>query len=103
MAVIPAGLAGEGDLLVIDASAKTISRFKPNGEADPFAALGSNVIDGMGSGSGPGSGGSCVPVSLECDETPQNGLAFGNVFTTEIAIAPGRRCRWHRRRHLRHL
>src|SRR5580765_6552830 len=36
------------DLLVIDSSAKTISRFKPNGEPDNFSALGTNVIDGKG-------------------------------------------------------
>ncbi|HTR75730.1 MAG TPA: hypothetical protein VMH33_10815 [Solirubrobacterales bacterium] len=36
-----------GDVLVADSTAKTISRFKPNGEPDPFSALGTNVISGV--------------------------------------------------------
>jgi hypothetical protein len=84
MAVIPAGLPGAGDLLVADAGTQTISRFKPNGEPDPFAALGTNTIDGKGSG-----GCSFPPTpSAECDQTPQNGLAFETSFTTQIAVAP---------------
>ena len=37
-----------GDLLVIDAGAGTISRFKPDGMPANFSALGTNVIDGHG-------------------------------------------------------
>ena len=79
-----------GDLLVGDFNTATISRFKPNGEPDPFAALGTNVIDGKGSGGGPGSGGTCVPVSLECDETPQNGIEVSSAGGREqqIAVSP---------------
>jgi hypothetical protein len=77
---------GSGDLLVLDAGEAAIRRFKPNGELDPFPALGTNVIDGEGSGSGPGSGGSCVPVSIECDETPENGFTVAS-FANEAQIA----------------
>ena len=65
-----------GDVYVADLETQTLHRYKPNGEADPFAALsGSNVIDGV---SGP-------------DETPS-----GEIFSTEeghpteiqVAIAP---------------
>ena len=77
----------DGDVIVLDASAKTIRRFKSNGEPDPFSALGTNLIDGQGSGGGPGSGGSCVPVSLECDETPENGLTVAGGFAQEAQIA----------------
>lgn len=60
-----------GDLLVVDQAAKTISRFKPNGEPDPFTALSSNVIDGL---SGP-------------DETPApHGLSVGGPAETEVAV-----------------
>ena len=84
MAVIPEGLPGEGDLLVIDAGAQTLRRFKPNGEADPFAALGTNTIDGVGVGA-------CAyppTPSTDCDKTPQNGLAFGTRLNTQVAVAP---------------
>jgi hypothetical protein len=66
--------AANGDLLVIDTEAKTISRFKPDGSADNFSALSSNVIDGAGG----------------ADLTPQGGLEFGsgNPREVEIAIAP---------------
>ena len=84
-----------GDLLVVDQEAKTLSRYKPNGEAAPFAALGTNAIDGKGSGSGPGSGGSCVPVSLECDETPQNGLGGFGGSAREIEVAVDNSCALH--------
>ncbi len=93
-----------GDLLVIDFRelvAPTVSRFKPNGEADPFAALGSNTIDGT---RGPGGQKrteeevGCATASAEepasCDETPQNGLVlgkgsgFGASDESQLAIAP---------------
>ncbi len=78
-----------GDLLVVDSEAKTLRRFKPNGEPDPFTALGANTIDGKGSGGGPGSGGTCVPPSAECDETPSNGTLSsfeGNPAEVQVAV-----------------
>jgi hypothetical protein len=54
-----------GDVLVIDAGAHTVSRWNPDGTPASFSALGTNVIDGQGSGDG----------------TPQNGL-FGS-YTAE--------------------
>jgi len=49
----PEGMAVDqatGDLLVIDAGAGTISRFKSDGTPANFSALGTNVIDGHGLG-----------------------------------------------------
>jgi hypothetical protein len=62
-----------GDLLVIDAGANSISRFKANGEPSNFSALGTNTIDGKGPGA---------------DQTPQNGLTFRLSNEVQIAIAP---------------
>ncbi len=59
-----------GDLLVVDGSANTISRFKPNGEPDPFSALATNVIDGKGGE----------------DATPQVGLSFPQPAVDQIAV-----------------
>ena len=59
----PNGIAVDGstgDLLVIDADALTVSRFNPDGTAADFSALGTNVIDGKGTG----------------DQTPQGGFFF---------------------------
>jgi len=72
-----------GDLLVVDVEAKTIHRFKPDGSADNFSALGTNMIDGQGILP-------CTPPSSECDGTPQNGLdfGFGNPREVQVAIAP---------------
>jgi DNA-binding beta-propeller fold protein YncE len=58
-----------GDLLVIEAHEGRVRRFKPNGEPDPFPALGTNVIDGKG-------GGQCATVPTDCDQTPKNSLKF---------------------------
>jgi hypothetical protein len=79
---------GSGDAYVADSGAKTVSRFHEDGTPAPFADLGTNVIDGQGSGSGPGSGGSCVPVSLECDETPLNSVlgTYGGPGEVQVAI-----------------
>jgi hypothetical protein len=58
------GLAVEqsnGDVLVVNAEAKTISRFNSDGTPHNFSALTGNVIDGQGAGDG----------------TPQNGFSFG--------------------------
>lgn len=73
----PEGLAVDpvtGDVLVIDSAAGTVSRYKPDGEPAPFAALGSNVIDGKGT-------------EAE-DKTPQNGLSFGAANEVQVAVAP---------------
>jgi hypothetical protein len=72
-----------GDLLVIDFKAKTLSRFKPNGEPDPFSALGTNVIDAK---KGP-AGKACAEEPVSCDQTPQNGLDLGNGFEGEAQVA----------------
>jgi len=69
----PTGLAVDqstGDLLVINAGNSTIRRYKPDGTPDNFSALGTNVIDGTGSG----------------DETPQGGLSFGGAAESQIAV-----------------
>jgi hypothetical protein len=49
-----------GNLLVIDAEAGTVSRYHPDGTPADFSALGTNVIDGVGTG----------------DKTPESGLSF---------------------------
>ena len=69
----PAGLAvdqSSGDLLVIDTSAGTVSRFNPDGTPANFSALGTNVIDGQGLGDG----------------TPQGGLDFGAPGEVQVAV-----------------
>ena len=83
---------GGEQLLVLDSAAKTISRWNADGSAANFSALGTNVIDGAGSGAGPGTTGvhPCVSPTppAECDETqpPQNGFSFG-VFAGEEQVA----------------
>ncbi|MGB7684777.1 MAG: hypothetical protein WBL45_03250 [Solirubrobacterales bacterium] len=64
-----------GDLLVVDQEAGslgpgTLSRFNPDGTPANFSALGTNVIDGKGSG----------------DETPENGFIFGDAGTVQVAV-----------------
>lgn len=62
----PIGLAvdqSSGDLLVIDATADTVSRYHSDGTPANFSGLGTNVIDGKGG---------------EGDQTPQNGFIFGS-------------------------
>ena len=75
---------GDGDLLVADSEADTISRWKPNGEPAPFSALaGSNVIDGKrGPGNKP-----CAEEPASARRAP-HGLEvapFG--FAREVQIA----------------
>ena len=81
-----------GDLLVGDYNASSISRFKPNGEPDPFPALGTNVIDGKG---GPGGQrrNAQKPEPDSCDKTPQNGIevSFGGGRTADRGLAGQRR------------
>jgi Collagen triple helix repeat (20 copies)/Divergent InlB B-repeat domain len=75
----PASLAvdGSGDVYVADLATQTVSRFKPNGEPDPFSALsGSNVIDGA-------SGADEVPGIEEILTTES-----GSDFEAEISVAP---------------
>jgi hypothetical protein len=57
-----------GDVLVIDGA--TVSRWHTDGTAADFSALGTNVIDGEGSG----------------DETPEGGLSFGGANEVQIAV-----------------
>lgn len=68
----PEGLAVDatGDLLVIDAGAGTVSRWNPDGTPAAFSALGTNVIDGVGSG----------------DETQHGGLTFGGAAEVQVAV-----------------
>jgi hypothetical protein len=70
-----------GDLLVVDATAQTLSRFKPNGEPDPFTALGTNVIDAK---KGPGNK-PCGEEPMSCDGTPESGFFFG-VSAAQVQI-----------------
>jgi hypothetical protein len=69
-----AGLAVDqstGDVLVIDTSNKTLSRWHSDGTASNFAALGTNVIDGQGTGDG----------------TPQNGILGEFTGSKEVQVA----------------
>ena len=58
-----------GDVLAIDKSAKTLSRWHSDGTPANFSALGTNVIDGKGAGDG----------------TPENGFEFG--IGREVGLA----------------
>jgi hypothetical protein len=78
----PSGMAVEqsnGDLLVIDFEAGTVSRFHSDGTPADFSALGTNVIDGIGTLP-------CTPPSVECDGTPENEFFFGNPEALQIAV-----------------
>jgi hypothetical protein len=60
-----------GDVLVMDAGGTpSIKRYNPDGTAANFSALGTNTIDGQGTG----------------DETPQNGLSFAGASESQIAV-----------------
>ena len=61
---------GTGDVLVIDASTSTVSRYHADGTPAEFSALGSNVIDGVGPE----------------DETKHGALAFGGPFGLQLAV-----------------
>jgi hypothetical protein len=79
----PEGMAVDqstGDLLVIDASAGTVSRYHEDGTPANFSALGTNAIDGEGSGP------PCTPPSDQCDGTPENGLSFGSAYEVQVAV-----------------
>jgi hypothetical protein len=60
-----------GDVLVIDAGAKTVTRFNPDGTPANFSGLGTNVIDAKGG----------------ADKTPQDGFDFGPGFGGEAQVA----------------
>jgi hypothetical protein len=60
-----------GDVLVMDAGGMpSIKRYNADGTPADFSALGTNVIDGQGTG----------------DETPQNGLGFPSPNESQIAV-----------------
>jgi Tol biopolymer transport system component len=80
----PATLAVDpatGDLLVGDSSNGTIKRFHADGTPDPFAALGSNTIDGKEDAK------PCAEEPASCDKTPQNGIKLRTQSEgTQIAV-----------------
>jgi hypothetical protein len=91
----PAGMAVDqatGDVLAIEfipgpGASGTIHRYKPDGTADNFSGLGTNVIDGK---KGPG-GKPCAEEPASCDETEGNKGILSNEGSgseTEIAVAP---------------
>jgi hypothetical protein len=72
-----------GDLLVVDNGPDTLSRWKPNGEPDPFPALGTNVIDAK---KGPG-GKACGEEPASCDLNPEHpGFFFRAATEEQIAV-----------------
>ena len=80
----PAGMAVDpatGEVLVIDMEDQTIERYNEDGTPSDFSALGTNVIDGQGSGP------PCTPPSVECDGTPQGGILTYFSSTQEVQIA----------------
>lgn len=70
-----------GDVLVGDRDEQTIRRFHADGTPAPFAALGTNVIDGMEAG-----GKLCAEEPASCDKTPQNGIEITGPGFMQIAI-----------------
>lgn len=72
-----------GDVLVIENGSRTsIQRFDADGAPAPFAALGSNVLDGK---AGPG-GKPCAEEAASCDKTPQGYLQASSLTLTQIAF-----------------
>jgi hypothetical protein len=69
-----------GDILVGDRETDTIERYHADGTAAPFAALGSNIIDGMEVNGKP-----CSEEPASCDKTPENGIDLAG-GKPEIAI-----------------
>jgi hypothetical protein len=70
-----------GDVYVLDAGARTISRFDSSLKAKKFTALNSNVIDGTAAQT-------CVVgvASANCDQTPFNGFSFDVAGGAQVAI-----------------
>ncbi len=60
-----------GDVLVIDSTDKTLTRWHADGTPSNFSALGSNVIDGQGAGDG----------------TPQSGILGETTGAKEVQVA----------------
>lgn len=73
-----------GDVLVGDFRTQAISRFHADGTPAPFAALGTNTIDGEEVGGKP-----CAEEPASCDKTPQNKLEIEfSAELQQIAVAP---------------
>ncbi|MEX2447891.1 MAG: hypothetical protein WD404_04005 [Solirubrobacterales bacterium] len=88
----PAGMAvdqASGDLLVIDMTAQTLSRFHSDGTPSEFSALGTNVIDGAGGadetpqGEVLGNWGSAAEVQVAVDNS--GAATDGNIYVTDSA------------------
>lgn len=69
-----------GDVLVSDRFEESLRRFHADGTPAPFAALGTNVIDGREANGKP-----CPEEPASCDKTPQGKLDF-NSESSQIAI-----------------
>ena len=74
-----------GDLYVIDQGAVTVSRFHADGTPDDFSALGTNVIDGQGSGDG-GAGGLSFasPGEVQVAVDDSGTATDGDIYVTQI-------------------
>jgi hypothetical protein len=77
-------LVGDFTELVNSVETGGIRRFHANGSPAPFAALGSDVIDGK---RGPG-GQPCAVEPESCDETPQGSLTMSFGSGEQIAVDP---------------
>jgi len=69
-----------GNVLVGDRFVKELKRYHADGTPAPFAALGTNVIDGKEANGKP-----CAEEPASCDQTPQNELDL-NFESSQIAI-----------------
>jgi hypothetical protein len=70
------------DVYVGDYFAHSLYRFNADGTPAPFAALGTNAIDGA---AGP-NGKPCSEEPASCDQTPGNEVQFNGTYNTQIAI-----------------
>ena len=76
-----------GDLLVIDTTTKTVSRWHSDGTPANFSALGGNAIDGK-RGAGGKTRAECGEEAASCDETPGNGgVLSGLNAASEVQVA----------------
>jgi IPT/TIG domain/PASTA domain/Divergent InlB B-repeat domain len=79
-----------GDLLVIDGAANTVSRYNPDGTPAEFSALGTNVIDGLGTGDEvPGGGGLSFGTPKEAQVAVDNsgGPTDGNIYVPQFGAS----------------
>jgi hypothetical protein len=82
---------GTGDVLVIDASAGSVSRFHADGTPAEFSALGSNVIDGVGPEDETPQGALTFPTNefaafeVQVAVDSSGGVADGDIYVTQIA------------------